>query len=99
MARYACGLGEGTVVSPLHAALLAATVANQGRMMAPYFVREIRNIRADVLGRAVPRVLRTAITPQTATRLKDFMVNAAQHALGAKAKTKTITVAGKTGTS
>ncbi len=98
LARYACGLGEGTAITPLHAAMLAATIANQGRMMAPFFIKEIKNIRGDVLATGNPTLLRTPITPAVAEEIKAFMVDTVRHGIGSQARVEGITVAGKTGT-
>jgi peptidoglycan glycosyltransferase len=97
-ANYACGLGEGTLISPLHAAMLAATIANQGRMMAPYFIKEIRNIRGEVLAEGTPQLLRTPITPGTAAIVKGYMIDTVKHGIGERAQVTGVTVAGKTGT-
>lgn len=98
LAERACGLGKDIFISPLHAALLAAAVANDGRMPAPYVVKEIKTIRGDVLGRAEPRLLATPIRPETAKTLTTFMVDAVEHGIGRKAAIKGLAVAGKTGT-
>ncbi|MEW6517123.1 MAG: penicillin-binding transpeptidase domain-containing protein [candidate division FCPU426 bacterium] len=98
LASRACGLGEDIFITPLHAALLAATVANEGRMPAPFVVKEIKNIRGDMLGQAEPRVLATPIQPETAKALTAFMVDAVAHGIGRKAAVEGLTVAGKTGT-
>jgi penicillin-binding protein A len=98
LADRSCGLGSDIAISPLHAAMLAATIANQGRMMAPFFIKEIKNIQDEILGQGVPVVLRTPIQPETAIRIRDFMVDTVQHGIGKKAQIKGIKVAGKTGT-
>jgi peptidoglycan glycosyltransferase len=98
LADRACGLGEDILISPLHAAMLAAAVANQGRMMQPYFVKEIKNVQGKILGQGVPVVWRTPILPETAEKLKAFMVDAVLHGIGQKARIPGIVVAGKTGT-
>ncbi|NTV52048.1 MAG: tetratricopeptide repeat protein [Candidatus Firestonebacteria bacterium] len=97
-AEFACGLGEGTLISPLHAAMLAAAIANQGKMMAPYFIKEIRNIRGEVLAVGSPQLLRTPITPATAEIVKGYMIDTVKHGIGSRAQVEGVTVAGKTGT-
>jgi peptidoglycan glycosyltransferase len=98
LAEFACGLGEGTTISPLHAAMLAATIANGGRTMAPYFIKEIKNIRGEVLAEGSPQLLRTPITPETAAQVKSFMIDTVKHGIGQKAQVEGFVVAGKTGT-
>jgi penicillin-binding protein A len=98
LAEYACGLGEGTLITPLHAALLAATVANGGRMPAPILVKEVRNIRGELLAAATPAILHTPVTPDVAQILKIYMVDTVNNGIGTKASVAGIAVAGKTGT-
>lgn len=98
VAEYACGLGEGTLITPLHAAVLAAAIANQGRMMSPYYVKEIRNIRGDLLAERGPVTLRSPITPEVALKIKNLMIDTVRHGIGSRAQVAGITVAGKTGT-
>lgn len=98
LAEYACGLGEGTLITPLHAAMLAAAVANQGRMMAPILVKEVRNIRGEILAQTAPTVLRTAVSPEVDHILKNIMIDSVRNGIGSKAAVEGFTVAGKTGT-
>ncbi|MCK5218266.1 hypothetical protein KAR10_02015, partial [bacterium] len=98
LAERSCGLGENILISPLHAAMLAATIANQGRMLTPFFIKEIKNIRGEILGQGVPKVMLTPIRPETADKIKAFMIDTVRHGIGRKAQVKGISVAGKTGT-
>jgi len=98
LAERSCGLGDDIFVTPLHAAMLAAAIANNGVMMAPYFIKEIKNAGGEVLGQGVPRVLQTPVSPETAKKVNDLMVDTVKHGIGSKAAVKGITVAGKTGT-
>ncbi|MBN1595453.1 tetratricopeptide repeat protein [candidate division FCPU426 bacterium] len=98
IANRSCGLGEDIFITPLHAAMLAAVVANQGRMMTPFFIKEIRNIQGELLGQGIPSLLRTPITPETSVQLRDYMIDTVQHGISQKAQIKGIAVAGKTGT-
>jgi penicillin-binding protein A len=98
LANYSCGLGEGMVITPLHAAMLAAAIGNQGRMLSPYLVKEITNIRGETLARSEPALLTTPVSPELAAQLKTFMVDTVANGIGEKAQIKGITVAGKTGT-
>ncbi len=98
LANRSCGLGEDIAMSPLHAAMLAAAIANQGKMMAPFFIKEIKNIRGQILGHGEPSILRTPVRPETARLIKLYMIDTVQHGIGKKAAIPGITVAGKTGT-
>lgn len=102
-ALHACGLsipGKSTyTITPLHAALMAAAIANGGVMMKPYIIKEIRNINGKVIYQGVPSVAKTSLSPLTAKRLTELMVNAVDDGIGKKAFIKGVDIAGKTGTS
>lgn len=63
------GLNHEVKVSPLHAALIMATVANGGVMMTPSLAREIVDEKGVTLYSQKPQALRTVITPETAASL------------------------------
>lgn len=94
------GFGQGSdVMVPLHMAMVAATVANGGRMMAPYVVDATRFHDGSVLERTRPSVWRTPISPQTATQLNSLMVGVVNQGTGtAMQLANGIQAAGKTGT-
>src|SRR6185369_17414133 len=58
LAERACGLGKEYRISPLHAALLAATIANKGVMMKPRLIKEVRNLVGQTLYESKPEVQR-----------------------------------------
>jgi peptidoglycan glycosyltransferase len=66
LAEVACGFNKRTLISPLHAGLITASIANGGTMMTPWFVKTVRNDAGEVLYRAVPSVLANPITKKTA---------------------------------
>lgn len=66
------GQNEDQMV-PLHMAMVAATVANDGRMMSPYVVEATYDNNGRILEASDPEVWKTPITPQTAALLTEFM--------------------------
>jgi peptidoglycan glycosyltransferase len=104
-ALHSCGLsipGPGAYtysITPLHAAMLAAAIANDGVMMNPYIIKEIRNINGKVIYQGVPSVAKRSITPATAKKIGGLMVKTVNEGIGKKAQVSGITIAGKTGTS
>jgi len=67
------GQSEDQMV-PLHMAMVAATVANNGQMMQPYVVEETFDNAGRTLDRTQPKVWKTPISPVTANTLRDLMI-------------------------
>lgn len=72
LGRTGAGFGEVTI-SPLHAALLAAAVANEGRMPRPWLVESVTDAGGRILHEGGPALLGAPITPQTARALAEMM--------------------------
>ncbi|MFC1884438.1 penicillin-binding transpeptidase domain-containing protein [Thermodesulfobacteriota bacterium] len=73
LAEAACGFNKNTLISPLHAALLAASVANNGILMAPRLVETISSESGEVLFMSRPFMLAAPIRPGTAKKMKIMM--------------------------
>jgi peptidoglycan glycosyltransferase len=100
LAERACGLGKEYRISPLHAALLAATIANKGVMMKPRLIKEVRNLVGQTLYESKPEVQREIMKSDTAEKIKQIMMDAVEgdRGIGKRARVSGISVAGKTGT-
>jgi len=98
LARSAAGLGDAMRITPLHAALIAATVANEGKMMFPSLVRELKNIRGGVIQTYNPKRSIQVMESQTAHAVRDMMVKSVTSGTGRKANLREVQVAGKTAT-
>lgn len=72
-ARTAAGFGKVTL-SPLHGALLAAAVLNDGMMMEPYLVERAVDGVGQVRFEGRPRVWLTPIQPATAREMRQMMI-------------------------
>ncbi|TLN14193.1 hypothetical protein FDZ71_08035, partial [bacterium] len=59
----------GTKISPVHAALIAAAVSNNGVMMRPWMVESVTDENGSVIYSGSPESLLTAITPKIADEL------------------------------
>jgi penicillin-binding protein A len=64
-------------VTPLMVAMLSAAVANDGVLMRPYLVEEVRLPDGSVINRAGPAPYRTAVPPALARYLAAMMTSAA----------------------
>ena len=85
LAEIASGFNKKTLISPLHATLLAAVAVNQGEMPIPWLVDSIQNDAGNVVYNANPGVLNTAVGSQTATDLKALMQDAVRYGTSRKA--------------
>ncbi len=99
LAQAATGLGKGFRTTPLNAAMIASSIANDGVLMSPYLVDKLTNVQGKVLQENKPQVLSNVISRQTSQFLTTMMLNDVERGIGVKARVKGIKVAGKTGTS
>lgn len=91
-------VGQGkTLVTPLQIAMVAAAIANEGQLMQPYLVKEVRTQSGVTLKKTYPQSLGQAISKTTAKLLTEAMVNVVEQGTGQAAKVKSVRVAGKTG--
>ena len=73
LAEIASGFNKRTLISPLHAALITATVANKGKTMEPWLVKTVRDNSGHILYQAEPTILANPIKGGTASDLQDLM--------------------------
>lgn len=89
---------HGVTANPLHMALVASTIANDGVMMKPYMVKEIRDRYGVSINETKPEKLADVIDKNTARTIRGYMEKVVKSGTGTNAKIPGITVAGKTGT-
>jgi len=82
LAETAFGQGQ-LLATPMQMALVAACIANDGQMMAPYLVQSITNQDGDVLSSRDPSVWRTPISEETASSMQNMMIGAVQNGYSA----------------
>lgn len=79
------GFGQGNdLMVPLHMCMVAATVANGGRMMAPYVVDSTYDHAGRLLDRTEPKVWKTPIAAGTAATLNVLMQGVVNTGTGTK---------------
>ena len=85
---------------PLHMAMVAATVANDGEMMKPFVVDAELDHDGNVISRTQPEVWKRPISRETAGTLRDLMVGVAERGTASCCigLNNGISVAAKTGT-
>ena len=85
-------------MTPMQAALVAATVANDGVQMKPYLVDQVRAPDLTVLDETQPEEWREPISAEVADQLTEMMVSVVAQGSGRAARIEGVQVAGKTGT-
>jgi len=70
--EIACGFNTTTRISPVHAAMLAATIIHNGAMMRPYLI-DRAVFKHRVIFRQSPKMLVQAIHPKTARQMQSLM--------------------------
>jgi penicillin-binding protein A len=97
LADTAFGQGE-LLVTPLHMALVAAAIANNGRMMKPYLVQNLSESSGEVVKETSPEIWKTPVSPDTADQLQEMMVDSVDYGYASSAALAGVRVGGKTGT-
>ncbi len=93
------GIGQSSVTaSPLQMAMVVAGIANDGKVMRPYLVDEVRAPNASLLDKTSPSTYSEAISSSTADQLTEMMVSTVEAGTAGVAAIPNVRVAGKTGT-
>ena len=91
--------GQGEVQSnAFQMALVSAAISNDGRLVEPRLVREVRSPDGIILDKAAPSIRRQAIPPGTAAMLNGMMQEVVIQGGFTEAQIEGMKVAGKTGT-
>jgi cell division protein FtsI (penicillin-binding protein 3) len=97
--RASMAMGYEFGVTPVQLAAAYGVIANDGLLLTPTLVREIRNPNGDLLYRHRPEPVRQVVTPDIAARLREFLKDAAgEGGTGEEAQMANYTLLGKTGT-
>jgi penicillin-binding protein A len=95
--RMAIGQDKLTV-TPLQMAMVAASVANGGKLMKPHLGDRIVDRDGRTVDRIEPEEMSEVMSPETATQVGAMMAQVVKEGTGTAAALEGIDVAGKTGT-
>jgi len=87
-----------TAATPLQMAMVASAVANDGKLMKPYMVQELRASNNSVIQQTSPQELSQPMSAVNAQKIQSMMETVVQTGTGTNAQIPGVTVGGKTGT-
>jgi peptidoglycan glycosyltransferase len=92
-------IGQNDVrATPLQMAMVAGAIANNGVVMKPHVMRDIREQDGTVVNTAKTEAWRTAVSPQTAATMREAMLGVVQGGTATRLAIDGYVVGGKTGT-
>jgi peptidoglycan glycosyltransferase len=97
LGRMAIGQDK-LLVTPLQMAMVAAAVANGGKLMVPRLTDRVVNQDGQTVETIKPSVYHQVMKPSTASELTQMMTDVVEEGTGTPAQLEGIRVAGKTGT-
>jgi len=90
--------GQEIAVTSIQLINAIATVANNGLMMQPYIVKEIRDKKGNLIEKFNPRIKKRIISPETAKTLAKILEEVVVSGTGKLARVPGYRLAAKTGT-
>ena len=93
------GFGQTNAVTPIQLVTAISAIGNDGKVMEPHLVKEITDSEGNVVKEIEPKVVRRAISSETASEMRDVMEFVVKNMSGNKGSIPGYRVGGKTGTS
>lgn len=91
--------GQGLTTTPLQMTAAMTALANKGRLMKPYLIKEVRDKNGKVIKKSTPTLVRQVVSPESARQTAWAMSLVTRPGgTGTQAAMEGYTVAGKTGT-
>ena len=91
-------IGYELAVTPLQIAAAYAAIANDGVLLSPALIREIRDPEGEILYRHRPEPVRRAVSPAIARQLRALLRSVVEKGTGSGATMARFELAAKTGT-
>ena len=95
---YFMGIGYEVSVTALQVITAYTAVANGGKLLKPFVVKQILDPGGQVIKEFRPEVIRQVISPQTARYMTRILEGVVKQGTGRYAQIKGVRIAGKTGT-
>jgi cell division protein FtsI (penicillin-binding protein 3) len=97
--RASIAMGYEFLVTPVQLAAAYGAIANDGILLSPTLVREVRAPDGSTLYQRQPEPVRRAVTPAVAAQLREYLSGAVgEGGTGERAQLANYTLIGKTGT-
>ena len=90
--------GQGIAVTPIGLVTAISSLANDGKLMQPHFVKEIRSADGETVKEIKPVVKSVSVSEQTAQDMLGIMEEVIDEGGGSNAKIPGYRIGGKTGT-
>lgn len=90
--------GHGVSVSPLQIAVAVSTIANGGKRMKPWLIKEIRDAEGNIIQEGKPEFIEQVISEKSARTVRRAMERVVAEGTGMRAYVAGYRVGGKTGT-
>ncbi|WP_425060769.1 Stage V sporulation protein D [Sporomusa carbonis] len=91
-------IGQSIAVTPMQLVTAVAAVANDGQLLRPQIVREVKDKSGQVVRAFQPDVVRQVIDPAIARQVKEILESVVSQGTGKNAYIEGFKIAGKTGT-
>ena len=91
-------IGQGkTLVTPMHMAMISATIANDGKMMKPYFVDHVETFKGVTVSKTIKRSYGKLMTDSEVRIMQEVMEEVVLSGTAKSLNDLSVSVAGKTG--
>ncbi|MEZ3180102.1 penicillin-binding protein 2 [Streptomyces pimonensis] len=93
------GIGQASNrATPLQMAMVTAAIANDGKLMKPYMVDQLKAANLDTIETTEPQELSQPLSSENAQKIQEMMETVVEEGTGGNARIDGVTVGGKTGT-
>lgn len=92
------GIGQAVAVTPLQLITAVSALANDGKLLKPHIIKEIRDSDGLLVSYSAPQVVRQTVSPEIAKEVAGLMEKVLTEGGGKRAQVAGYRFAGKTGT-